>query len=91
MQQARTSLKHDVLTAAAVVQMFLSHPGRRIRVDLLSYESKTTDKREQYDWRAANFSQRQGKQINIYYGRVQVHRLTFSIVLVVNAVIFFHG
>ena len=23
----------------------------RIRVDLLSYESKTTDKREQYDWR----------------------------------------
>ena len=24
----------------------------RIRVDLLSYESKRTDKREQYDWRA---------------------------------------
>ena len=24
----------------------------RIRVDLLSHESKTTDKREQYDWRA---------------------------------------
>ena len=24
----------------------------RIRVDLLSYERKTTDKREQYDWRA---------------------------------------
>ena len=24
----------------------------RIRVDRLSYESKTTDKREQYDWRA---------------------------------------
>ena len=24
---------------------------RHIRVDLLSYKSKTTDKREQYDWR----------------------------------------
>ena len=24
----------------------------RISVDLLSYESKTTDKQEQYDWRA---------------------------------------
>ena len=29
-----------------------SKPSRRIRVDLLSYESKTTDKRGQYDGRA---------------------------------------
>ena len=29
-----------------------SHPFRRTRVDLLPYESNTTDKREQYDWRA---------------------------------------
>ena len=26
--------------------------SRRIRVDLLSYESKTTDERQQNDWRA---------------------------------------
>ena len=28
---------------------FFSQPSRRIRVNLLSYESKKTDKREQYD------------------------------------------
>ena len=29
--------------------------SRRIRVDLLSYESKTIDKREQYSWSIAKY------------------------------------
>ena len=32
-----------------------SQLSRRIRVDLLSYESKTIDKREQYDWSVAKY------------------------------------
>ena len=37
--------------------LFIARPNfsarsSRIRVDLLSYESKTTDKRQQNDWRA---------------------------------------
>ena len=31
--------------------IFFSHPGR-IRVNLLSYDSNTTNKRDQYDWMA---------------------------------------
>ena len=38
---------HD---AKAPIQIFLVQSSR-FRVDLLSYESKTTDKREKYDWR----------------------------------------
>ena len=36
---------------AAITRPNFSQPSSRIRVDLLSYESKTTDNREQYDWR----------------------------------------
>ena len=49
----------DVNEHAQPVQICFLRSSR-IRVDLLSYESKPTDKREQYDWRAEkNFD---GKQ-----------------------------
>ena len=36
------------------IRLNLSQPSRRIRVVLLSYENKTSDKQEQYDQMAAN-------------------------------------
>ena len=46
----------SIFATDAVKRIFtrpnFSQSSRRIRVYQLSYESKTTDKREQYDWRA---------------------------------------
>ena len=43
------------LCTCSISRPNFSQPSCRIEVDLLSYKSKTTDKKEQYNWRAEKF------------------------------------